>query len=164
MSVRPAPCDRARLWASLALDGELTELEERALQAHLRACEPCAALAHALGAIADGLRGTEPEPVVRPAALPRPEATRPRRLRRVREVTSAAAALLLVVSGTTALLAARDHAAPSRDPNALLSPFYADPKATAAEERARRLREAMYRRNLQQPEASRPTVPGPVAD
>jgi hypothetical protein len=34
-------CERAREYASLRLDGELSELEEALLAAHLSRCEPC---------------------------------------------------------------------------------------------------------------------------
>src|SRR3954447_18043135 len=39
--VRPSACDRARTWASLRLDGELSELEEALLTTHLGRCERC---------------------------------------------------------------------------------------------------------------------------
>jgi predicted anti-sigma-YlaC factor YlaD len=41
--VRPLACERARVWASLRLDGELSELEAALLDAHLGRCEECAA-------------------------------------------------------------------------------------------------------------------------
>ena len=37
----PEACERARTWASLALDQELSELERRLLRAHLADCESC---------------------------------------------------------------------------------------------------------------------------
>jgi predicted anti-sigma-YlaC factor YlaD len=39
--VLPLACERARSWASLALDHELSELERRHLRAHLAECEAC---------------------------------------------------------------------------------------------------------------------------
>ena len=36
-----ANCDRARAWASLRLDGEISELEVALLEAHLRRCAEC---------------------------------------------------------------------------------------------------------------------------
>ena len=42
---RGALCDRARGWAALAPDGELSELERKLLQAHLLRCEECRAFA-----------------------------------------------------------------------------------------------------------------------
>jgi hypothetical protein len=37
------PCERAREWSSLRLDGELSELEEARLEKHLESCAVCAA-------------------------------------------------------------------------------------------------------------------------
>ena len=34
-------CDRARAWASLRLDGEISELEDAFLDSHLRRCAAC---------------------------------------------------------------------------------------------------------------------------
>src|SRR4051794_19607041 len=39
--VRPPACDRARTWASLRLDGELSELETALLDAHVSRCADC---------------------------------------------------------------------------------------------------------------------------
>ena len=36
-----ANCDRARAWASIRLDGEISELEDAFLEAHLRRCAEC---------------------------------------------------------------------------------------------------------------------------
>src|SRR6266545_1950837 len=38
---RPKSCDRARLWVSLALDDELSDFEDRLLDAHLERCPEC---------------------------------------------------------------------------------------------------------------------------
>ena len=53
---RESNCDRARVWASLALDGELSELERRLLQAHLGHCESCAAFVAGVEALTEVLR------------------------------------------------------------------------------------------------------------
>jgi anti-sigma factor RsiW len=39
--VLPLACERARSWASLALDHELSELERKHLRAHLADCDDC---------------------------------------------------------------------------------------------------------------------------
>lgn len=52
-------CDRARISAALAPDGELSELEWRSLQSHLRACAPCAAYAERVEGLALMLRNAE---------------------------------------------------------------------------------------------------------
>src|SRR5688572_12218305 len=38
---RTVVCDRTREWISLALDGELSELEHALMEAHLRRCDGC---------------------------------------------------------------------------------------------------------------------------
>lgn len=45
LSPRHGRCDRARQWASLRLDGELSELEEVLLEKHLEGCSACRAFA-----------------------------------------------------------------------------------------------------------------------
>ena len=45
LSPRHSRCDRARQWASLRLDGELSELEEVLLEKHLEGCAACHAFA-----------------------------------------------------------------------------------------------------------------------
>jgi anti-sigma factor RsiW len=49
-------CARARFWASLRLDGELSELEGALLDAHLARCEACSAVAREFGALTTDLR------------------------------------------------------------------------------------------------------------
>jgi len=58
-------CEQARFWASLAADGEPSELEAAALEVHARSCEACRSFALELGKIATTLRGValvEPPP------------------------------------------------------------------------------------------------------
>ncbi len=50
-------CARARFWASVRLDGELSELESALLDAHLAGCAECAAVTEAFGALTGDLRG-----------------------------------------------------------------------------------------------------------
>jgi ferric-dicitrate binding protein FerR (iron transport regulator) len=68
--VRPHMCERAREWGSLALDGELSELERVLLDSHLRRCAACAAYVVEITAISETIRATELEPVPRPVAIP----------------------------------------------------------------------------------------------
>jgi anti-sigma factor RsiW len=63
-------CERAREWASLRLDGELSEFERVLLDAHLRRCAACAAYVGEIGAITATIRATALEPLPRPIALP----------------------------------------------------------------------------------------------
>jgi anti-sigma factor RsiW len=62
-------CPRARFWASLRLDGELSELEAALLDAHLARCADCAAYAAGSEAAIGALRAT-PLEVAKPVALP----------------------------------------------------------------------------------------------
>jgi len=63
-------CDRAREWASLQLDGELSELERAMLKAHSRRCAACAEYLVEVGAITQAVRSTRLEPVPHPIVLP----------------------------------------------------------------------------------------------
>ncbi len=60
-------CARARFWASLRIDGELSELEGALLDAHLARCAACAAVTADFGVATQALRDApfeRPEPVV----------------------------------------------------------------------------------------------------
>jgi len=50
LSPRDGRCERARQWASLRLDGELSELEDALLEQHLEGCSSCSAFAVRLAA------------------------------------------------------------------------------------------------------------------
>ena len=63
-------CERARSWAALAPDGELSELERRLLDSHLARCGPCGEFALEVAAIAAKLRDDSLQPLPRPVALP----------------------------------------------------------------------------------------------
>ena len=63
-------CDRAREWASLGLDGELSDFERVLLDSHLRRCPACAAYVVEIGAITEAIRATELEPLAIPVVLP----------------------------------------------------------------------------------------------
>jgi len=89
-------CDRARQLASRDLDGDLSELDARALHAHLRECGDCAEFTSAMGQLTARLRGSERlergparPPVV---AAPRRRARSGRRLLGAVAVTAATAA------------------------------------------------------------------------
>lgn len=62
---RSPACERARVWVSQELDGELSELELAALRSHLADCPACGAFAVALRAQTGELRAA-------PQALPEP--------------------------------------------------------------------------------------------
>lgn len=63
-------CERARTWAALAPDGELSELERKLLDAHVQRCAACAQFAIDVAAVAAELRSAALQPLPRPLALP----------------------------------------------------------------------------------------------
>jgi hypothetical protein len=101
LSPRNGRCERARQWASLRLDGELSELEDALLEQHLEGCASCSAFAGRLAATTEAVRAVR---------LERPEISYPRferpviRLpvgRRVAIVAVAAAAALGAFVGSS---------------------------------------------------------------
>src|SRR5881392_2971035 len=68
--LRPQMCDRAREWASLRLDGELSELERALLDAHTQNCAACAEYVEDLGEFTTLMRSAELEQLSRPTVLP----------------------------------------------------------------------------------------------
>ena len=63
-------CERARTWAALAPDGELSELERKLLDAHVRRCAACAHFAVEVAAVAGELRAAALQPLPRPLTVP----------------------------------------------------------------------------------------------
>lgn len=105
---RGALCERARTWAALAPDGELSELERRLLAAHLAHCSACAEFSVEVAAVAAELRAAALQPLPRPVSVPvwrrRPAYVR------VRAVGSAAAVALMALG-----IAARAPLSPGDD-------------------------------------------------
>jgi len=62
-------CDRARAWAALAPDGELSELERKLLGSHLDRCDACAVFAVRVAAVAAELRAASLQPLPRPVSV-----------------------------------------------------------------------------------------------
>lgn len=77
---RDRSCSRAREWASLRADGELSELERLLLRRHLARCASCRTFAEALAETTRVLRSAPLEHPSRPL-VPQPRPVRPRRLR-----------------------------------------------------------------------------------
>ncbi len=87
-------CERARFWASLRLDGELSELEGALLDAHLVRCAGCREIAGGFDASTAALRSAPLERVT-PVAVDLPRS--PRRL--LATIAVAAVLVLGVVAG-----------------------------------------------------------------
>jgi predicted anti-sigma-YlaC factor YlaD len=90
-AVRTAECERARSWVSLSLDGELSEIEQVSLRAHVGRCAACAGFERDLDALTSELRTA---PLERPAVvvmLPRRRGAAVR----VLQISAAAAAVVL---------------------------------------------------------------------
>jgi predicted anti-sigma-YlaC factor YlaD len=90
-AVQHPECERARLWVSLALDGELSEIEQVSLRAHVGRCAACAAFEGDVGALTLEIRNAPHERPAIPIALPR----RRSNAARVLQVGAAAAAVVL---------------------------------------------------------------------
>jgi ferric-dicitrate binding protein FerR (iron transport regulator) len=67
---RSVLCDRARAWAALAPDSELSELERKLLGAHLDRCHACAEFAVEVAAVAASLRAAALQPLPKPVSVP----------------------------------------------------------------------------------------------
>ena len=93
--VPPTACARAREYASFRLDGELAELQEAQLEAHLRSCPECQAYASEIREISRRLSAA-------PLAQPDRPIFVPQRLRRAGFIPAAAAAAIVVaVAGSS---------------------------------------------------------------
>jgi predicted anti-sigma-YlaC factor YlaD len=97
MEERRILCERARSWAALAPDGELSTFEQRLLGAHLERCAECSAFAASVGTVTDTLRTAPLEPLPHPVAVSGLVWRHTRHLRPRRAVYSVAAAAAVVV-------------------------------------------------------------------
>jgi anti-sigma factor RsiW len=110
MALRPLPanCQRARAWASLRLDGELSELEEVLLAAHVRRCAACHEYGKTVSSAMGLLRAQPLERVEHPVVVPA------RRRMRVRPLGLArVAAVAAAVVGVTTVLSTQSSNSPS---------------------------------------------------
>lgn len=100
-------CERAREWASLRVDGELSDLERRLLADHLRRCADCAAFAADVEASTRALRST-------PLASVRVSLALPRRRRRLRarpvQLAAAGAVAATLAAATVGIQGTHGHA------------------------------------------------------
>lgn len=88
-------CERAQEWASLELDGELSQLERVLLATHLRRCAACAETVAGMRSLTTALRAAPYEPLDAPAFVVTAEVRRSRPL-----------AVRLTLAATLALVAA----------------------------------------------------------
>ena len=95
MELIPLLCERACRWASLRVDGELSELESALLDDHLGRCRSCRVFARGVEDVAAALASARLERPA-PLALVFPPQRRP-------VVRSVAAATLVAVAGIAAL-------------------------------------------------------------
>jgi predicted anti-sigma-YlaC factor YlaD len=102
MALRPMPanCERARAWASLRLDGELSELEEALLAAHLARCAACCEYEETVAGAVAVLRAQPLEQVGHPVVIPgrRRTIVRPIGLARVAAIAAAVVGVTTVLS------------------------------------------------------------------
>jgi predicted anti-sigma-YlaC factor YlaD len=107
--VLPAECERARSRVSLGLDGELSQVEQASMRAHVGRCARCAEFAHDLERLKLVIRRT---PLERPSQAVMPERRRSAGMRVLQ--LSAAAAAIAIAAGLGSLagsLSSREPAA-----------------------------------------------------
>jgi len=118
-------CARARAWASLELDGELSEVEQVLLADHLDVCPACEAVRERLHAVTATLREAALE---RPVRAPRlPPARRPSPRRRIATLRLAVAVVLAAGAAglgvmTTLVGQEKSRAVPPPEPEIALLP------------------------------------------
>jgi predicted anti-sigma-YlaC factor YlaD len=93
-AVLAAECERARTWASLSIDGELSQFGQAQLRAHVGRCAACAAFAQNLETLAGELRRA---PFEQPTTDVMPVARRST-ARRALQLGAAAAAVAIAAS------------------------------------------------------------------
>jgi anti-sigma factor RsiW len=99
---RSVVCDRVRSQVSLRLDGELSQLESRMVDAHLLRCPECSAFETGAVAVTEQLRAAPLESLPQPVVVRRPGRTWVARAQ-----VGMAAALALVFFGAATQLANR---------------------------------------------------------
>jgi anti-sigma factor RsiW len=104
-AVRSAECERVRILVSLALDGELSQVEQASLGAHVGRCAACAEFARDVEGLTRALRAA---PLERPAVA----YARPRRRSAMRTLQlAAAAAAVVLAAGLGSLAGSLNHPA-----------------------------------------------------
>jgi predicted anti-sigma-YlaC factor YlaD len=110
-SVLPMVCERVRGQVSVLLDGELSQLEQRMVAAHLDRCADCRAFEMRVRSFTEELRAAPIEFPQRPIVV--------RRARRVafsaRQVSAAAATIAVAVLGVASQLGVSQQNVPDVD-------------------------------------------------
>jgi predicted anti-sigma-YlaC factor YlaD len=106
--MQPRNCDRARAWVSLRLDDEISELEERRLEAHLRRCASCREFETTVHGAVVALRAQPPEQIDHPVVV-----SSRRRLAGRRGAVASVAAVAAAVVGVTTVLSMMALKSPS---------------------------------------------------
>lgn len=88
-------CERARSWAALAPDHELSELEDKLLDSHLARCATCSEFASQVAAVTGALRSEPLQPLTYPISVP--SWRRRAAFARIRTVTAAAAVAAMAI-------------------------------------------------------------------
>ncbi len=120
--VRTSVCERARTWVSLSLDGELSELERRLLDAHIGHCPACSSFAAELEGVVEALRSTPLTPVPVGATS---SGWRRRTITPVRVAGRAAAVAAAVAAGLAMFSLGAESVQPG-DPVGTTSPIIVD--------------------------------------
>jgi predicted anti-sigma-YlaC factor YlaD len=97
MRASVTPCDQAREYISLRLDGELAEVEQARLEAHTASCAACRAYAVDIESVTEELRAAEPELPADSVVLPRARRFSVRSF----QVGAAAAAVVAIVAASS---------------------------------------------------------------
>jgi ferric-dicitrate binding protein FerR (iron transport regulator) len=69
---RRAACERARVWAALLPDGELSLFEQRLLEAHCAHCAECRHVLESISGLTEIIRATTPDEMDRQVRILRP--------------------------------------------------------------------------------------------
>ena len=109
-------CERARSWASLRADGELSELESALLDAHLGRCSACSVFARDTEEIAAALRSARLQ-------LPAPVRVQAQQSRHtgLRALQVAAAVAIVVAAGVVAAVTGPSQSARAAKPVAMVA-------------------------------------------
>jgi predicted anti-sigma-YlaC factor YlaD len=116
MVPKPQRCERAKAWASLRTDGELSELESLLLEAHLKQCEPCREFAAVAERVASALRSAGVERPSRALATPLR-----RRRTGVRALQVAAAVVVVASAGVLAAFSGPSRSSAAAKPVAMVA-------------------------------------------